>query len=214
MKIVKKALIILLSALMIFFISCSFDNGAGNVRNAPCAIRGEENVPQELRHLHDKVKAYIIETYGAKALEFVVFHSAKIIDEPINKYKGLPEFDYRIDVYGYGWGRIYFIFNADGEITLESGFNDERLVYCELLTKKKVERAAAKIIKDAGEPIEGEDFYFFIDDEKFLCIGTEIIVEFDETQPDGSITHDHKHVFYKERLALLIKALFDEKFPL
>ena len=217
MRRIKTVLLLFLTVITLFFVACAPEEEAKyeiTAEDAPITVAGEDALADEFKPLNEKAKAYIAQKYGVSALKFVSFESAEVIDNRMNKYNGSPELVYLINVYGYGWGRIEFTFDAEGEIVRHSELNEEPLAYAEMLTKEKVDRAAARIAKQAGKPLEGRDYYFFIDDQNYLCLGTEMIVEYDELQPDGSITHDHKHVFYKERLALLIKALFDEKFPL
>jgi hypothetical protein len=212
MRRIKMVLLLFLTVITLFFVACAPEKGAESEiteEDAPTTVAGEEALADEFKPLNEKAKAYIAQKYGRKALDFLVLESAVIVDEPRSKFKGLPELVYLIDVYGYDLGRFEFTFDAEGGIARHFEMNDEPLAYCEMLTKEKVERAAARIAKQAGKPLEGRDYYFFIDDQNYLCIGTEIIVEFDELQPDGSIMHDHKHVFYKERLAIFIRDLFD-----
>lgn len=86
--------------------------------------------------------------------------------------------------------------------------NEEPLFYSHLLTEEMLDEAAAKISEEAGETLEKKEYYFLIDDGKYLCLSTEIIVEFDRVEEDGSVTHDHEHVFYIERLTILTEDLF------
>ena len=211
MRRIKTVLLLLFTVISLFFVACAPEEGAvseSGAEDAPTTVAGEDAIADEFKQLNEKAKAYIAQKYGASALKFVSFESAEVIDNRMNKFNGSPELAYRIEVYGYGWGRIEFTFDAEGEITRHFELNEEPLAYAEMLTKEKVDRAAARIAKQAGKPFEGRDYYFFIDDQNYLCLGTEMIVEFDELQPDGSIMHDHKHVFYNERLTILTEDLF------
>lgn len=212
MRRIKTVLLLFLAVFTFFFVACAPEEGAESeitAEDAPITVAGEDALSDEFKPLNEKAKAYIAQKYGVSALKFVLFESAEVIDNRMNKYNGSPELAYRIEVYGYGWGRIEFTFDSEGEIVRHFGLNDEPLAYAEMLTKEKVDRAAARIANQAGKPIEGKEYYYFIDDQNYLCLGTEIIVEFDELQPDGSITHDHRHIFYKERLAILFRDIFD-----
>lgn len=211
MRRIKTVLLLFLTVITLFFVACAPEEGAvseSGAEDAPTTVAGEDAIADEFKQLNEKAKAYIAQKYGASALKFVSFESAEVIDNRMNKFNGSPELAYRIEVYGYGWGRIEFTFDAEGGIVRHSELNEEPLAYAEMLTKEKVDRAAARIAKQAGKPLEGRDYYFFVDDQNYLCLGTEIIVEFDELQPDGSIMHDHKHVFYNERLTILTEDLF------
>ena len=211
MRRIKTVLLLFLTVITLFFVACAPEEGAvseSGAEDAPTTVAGEDAIADEFKQLNEKAKAYIAQKYGASALKFVSFKSAEVIDNRMNKFNGSPELAYRIEVYGYGWGRIEFTFDSEGEIVRHSELNEEPLAYAEMLTKEKVDRAAARIAKQAGKPLEGRDYYFFVDDQNYLCLGTEIIVEFDELQPDGSIMHDHEHVFYKERLAIFFRDIF------
>lgn len=211
MRSIKTVLLLFLTVISLFFVACAPEEGAVSesvAEDAPTTVAGEDAIADEFKQLNEKAKAYIAQKYGVSALQFVSFDSAEVIDNRMYKYNGSPELAYRIEVYGYGWGRIEFTFDAEGEIVRHFELNEEPLAYAEMLTKEKVDRAAARIAKQAGKPLEGRDYYFFIDDQNYLCLGTEMIVEYDELQPDGSITHDHRHVFYKERLAIFFRDIF------
>ena len=211
MRSIKTVLLLFLTVISLFFVACAPEEEAKSEiteKDAPITVAGEDALADEFKPLNEKAKAYIAQKYGASALKFVSFESAEVIDNRMNKYNGSPELAYRIEVYGYGWGRIEFTFDSEGEIVRHFELNEEPLAYAETISQEKVDRAAARIAKQAGKPLEGRDYYFFIDDQNYLCLGTEIIVEFDELQPDGSIMHDHKHVFYKERLAIFFRDIF------
>ena len=211
MRRIKTVLLLFLTVITLFFVACAPEEGAvseSGAEDAPTTVAGEDAIADEFKPLNEKAKAYIVQEYGKSALKLVSFKSAEVIDNPRHKNNGSPKLVYLIDVYGYGWGKLEFTFDAEGEIVRHSELNEEPLAYAEMLTKEKVDRAAARIAKQAGKPLEGRDYYFFIDDQNYLCLGTEIIVEFDKVEPDGSITHDHKHMFYKKRLAIFFRDIF------
>lgn len=211
MRSIKTVLLLFLTVITLFFVACAPEEEAKSeitAEDVPITVAGEDALADEFKPLNEKAKAYIAQKYGVSALQFVSFESAEVIDNRMYKYNGSPELAYRIEVYGYGWGRIEFTFDSEGEIVRHFELNEEPLAYAERISQEKVDRAAARIAKQAGKPLEGRDYYFFIDDKNYLCLGTEIIVEFDELQPDGSIMHDHEHVFYKERLAIFFRDIF------
>lgn len=211
MRRIQTVLLLFLTVVTLFFVACAPEEEAKSeitAEDVPITVAGEDALADEFKPFNEKAKAYIVEKYGVSALKFVSFESAEVIDNRMYKFNGLPELAYLIDVYGYGWGRLEFTFDAEGGIARHFELNDEPLAYAEMLAKEEVDRAAARIAKQAGKPIEGREYYFFIDDQKYLCLGTEIIVEFDKLQPDGSTMHDHDHVFYKERLAIFFRDIF------
>ncbi len=211
MRRIKTVILLFLTVFTLFFVACAPEDGAeaeSAAEDAPITVHGEGELADEFKPLNEKAKAFIAQKYGKSALKFVTFESAEVIDNPRYKYNGLPELVYRIDVYGYDWGRLAFTFDAEGEIAKNSEMNEEPLFYSHLLTEEMLDEAAAKISEEAGEILEKKEYYFFIDDGEYLCLGTEIIVEFDRVEADGSVTHDHKHVFYNERVTILTEDLF------
>ena len=211
MRRIKTVLLLFLTVITLFFVACAPEEGAVSesvAEDTPTTVAGEDALADEFKQLNEKAKAYIVQEYGVSALKLVSFKSAEVIDNPRNKNNGSPELVYLIDVYGYGWGRLEFTFDAEGEILRHSEMNEEPLFYSHLLTEEMLDEAAAKISEEAGESLEKKEYYFRIDDGKYLCLSAEIIVEFDRVEEDGSVTHDHKHVFYNERLTILTEDLF------
>ena len=211
MRRIKTVLLLLFTIITLFFVACATDQGAVSesvAEDAPTTVAGEDAIADEFKQLNEKAKAYIVQKYGKSALKLVSFKSAEVIDNPRHKNNGSPKLVYLIDVYGYGWGKLEFTFDAEGEITGHFEMNDEPLFYSHLLTEGMLDEAAAKISEEAGESLEKKEYYFRIDDGKYLCLSAEIIVEFDRVEEDGIVTHDHKHVFNNERLTILTEDLF------
>ncbi len=205
----RKAFLIILSAMMLFFVSCADEPAPVKVEEEiPLTIAGEEALPEEFKPLNEKAKADIAERFGSSAMKFLSVLDFGVNDNPMYKYNGCYELEYRIDVYGYGYGNLRFTFNTEGEIVNYFDLNEEPLRYSDMLTEDKVLRAVERIAEDAGKPLESRDYYFFIDKENYLCLGTEIIVEFEQTDAEGNTHHDHRHVFYNERLAITIQDFF------
>jgi hypothetical protein len=204
----RKVVLMMLSAMMLFFVSCADEPDTVSVEEAmTLIIAGEEVLPEEFKPLNEKAKADIAERFGSSAMKFLsVF---EVIDNPMYKYNGYYELEYRISIYGYGYGNLRFAFDTEGEIVKRFELNEEPLRYSDMLTEKKVLRAVEKIAAEVGEPIDSGEYYFFIDNDNYLCLGTEIIVEFEETDAEGNLYHDHKHVFYNERLVIRFHDFFD-----
>lgn len=209
MKTTRNVLMVLLTVKMIFFLSCASEEKAEieiSAEGVPLVVAGEENVPSELQHLNEKAKTYIVQEYGKTALEFLAFESVGRVEYPSSEYRGCHVFLYTAEsIYGYGRKiRIMFYFNAEGEMVHRSEYNDEPLYYLDLLSQKKLDRAAEKMSAEAGKTLDISEYYFYIDDN-YLCMGAEIIEEFEETTADGGVIHDHKHLFYDKRIAIRLK---------
>ena len=91
----RKAFLIFLSAMMLFFGSCADEPAPVKVEEEiPLTITGEEALPEEFKPLNEKAKADIAERYGKTALEFLAFESVGRVEYPSSEYRGCHVFLY------------------------------------------------------------------------------------------------------------------------
>ena len=115
---------------------------------------------------------------------------------------------YTFGIYGYTSmpGDITAYFHADGTLYSIYNYSEDITKYLPYITEEAVQAAVAKLEQQASAYEDVNPYYYQIDQEGYLCLGVEIIVEYEPTQTDsqGNLIHgcgyDHDHIFLRERI--------------
>lgn len=194
MKIVRNALILLLSLMLIFFVSCSSEKDGGPIgseKDVILSVAGEDVLTEDQKPLNEIAKAVIAEHYGIRDLSKLTFIEVRELTknkETCYEYELSELFGYRtyVDL------KIYF--DEMGQLSRAPGnYGDDIIYFLDILTKEMLDEAAAAIKKQIGEDSDEFRPYFMLDDEGYLCMQVEVI----EHNENGT---DHKHIFYNERI--------------
>ena len=112
--------------------------------------------------------------------------------------------DFELYIGGYRTGESYDVtLNADHEVTKISGGYQDYRQYLKGATPERIaaaEAALAEQLKAYGEEHVGG--YLTVDDEGWLCLSCELIVDLETHfwQQNGGCGVDHDHVFINERI--------------
>lgn len=133
--------------------------------------------------------AEILKKYPIKSLD----HYSVSIDQ---NTKGEYTVRYKLMIGGYRTYESYNVsFNADKTVKNVYGDYGEYAVYLPYATPELIKEAEEKLTKQLERYDEHSGFYLSIDDEGFLCLNAEVIVELPFS--------DHEHNFFTERICAL-----------
>ena len=128
----------------------------------------------------------------------------------VNHYDNAgAEVCYSFSMYGYSavlLGDISAYFHADGTLYRIYDDSEEILRYIPYITEEAVLAAATNLDQQAKAYKDVNRYSYQIDQDGYLCLGVEILVEYEPTQTDseGNPIHgcgfDHDHIFLRERI--------------
>lgn len=152
----------------------------------------------ELRLIADQV---IKESYGITDLSCF---EIKVDHYP----NGKAAVNYELYIHGYPTNRDFRVrFDASGNVDDIQDYISEYLKYLPYATPEAVQKAVAQLQADPMVALRpNAPFYYSIDQEGYLCLGTEVIVPIDPPKPteDGSLISgcgfDHQHTFPSVRV--------------
>lgn len=152
---------------------------------------------QELYQTADQVLA---EKYGLTDLSNYKSH--------INRYSDTDAtVCYALSFCGYHTrAEITVDFNQDGTVSRIRRNDEEYTRYLPFLTEAAVQAAVEKLDRQAKAYNDVNPYSWQIDQEGYLCLGVEIIVEYDtpKTDSQGNPIYgcgcDHDHIFLRERV--------------
>ena len=131
----------------------------------------------------------------------------KLMFRELNDGRFKAEFDLYIS--GYATHESYWVtFASDGEIIDTTDINgNEYSRYLPYISEESIKEAEDKLKKSLEKHNRNSGFYISIDNEGYLCLSAEVIVEYEvsDTDGDGFIEGgcgiDHEHIFYSERIS-------------
>ncbi len=204
MNTVRNALILLLSVIMIFFVSCaSEDTGSesGSDKESCMSVAGEDVLTGKQKKFSEDAKNAIAEYYGISDLSKLTFVKVQEQTSTYNNKK--YRYTYKLsELFGYRTNatiNVCLYLDEIGRLASDTvdGYGDEVLYFLDILTKEKLDEAAASIKQQMGENADAFSPYFMLDDEGYLCMQVEIIEHYETPTENGT---DHKHVFYSEKI--------------
>ena len=121
---------------------------------------------------------------------------------------GKAAVNYELYIHGYPTNRDFRVrFDASGNVDDIQDYISEYLKYLPYATPEAVQKAVAQLQADPMVALRpNAPFYYSIDQEGYLCLGTEVIVPIDPPKPteDGSpisgCGFDHQHTFPSVRV--------------
>ena len=153
---------------------------------------GNTSSDDELRQIGD---AILKEQYGITDLDNFKINISR-------NGNGGASIRYELFIHGYDTNRSVFIsFKADGTVNSISGDVSKYSKYLPHVTAEAVQAAAQKLDAMVGSHPHPE-YYYSIDQEGYLCLGTEVIVYYETPKTDSQgntiagCGFDHDHRFY------------------
>ncbi len=116
--------------------------------------------------------------------------------------EGVYKFYYQFMLCGIETDEQYCLWlSPNGELVDTEVHNKEFSKYIGTDIESEIPNAIARINAKAGEELPMFLFYFQVDDEGYLCLGLETIVDLNPGDPGyGEGCGDHRHDFYQEKL--------------
>jgi hypothetical protein len=199
----RNVLILLLTVMMIFFLSCASEDAGGDemseesTESEPCmSVASEDILSEAQKPLNEAAKAAIAVHYGISDLSKLTLIE---IREPTSSSKNKETcYVYELsELFGYRtYVDLKIYFDETGQLARSpSNYGDDIVYFLDILTKEMLDEAAAALEKQIGEPFDRPNF--MLDDEGYLCMQVEIIEHYETPDKNGE---DHKHHFYKERI--------------
>lgn len=153
---------------------------------------GNTSSDDELRQIGDAV---LKEQYGITDLDNFKINIS-------HNSNGRASIRYELFIHGYDTNRWVFIsFKADGTVNSISGDVSKYSKYLPYVTAEAVQAAAQKLDAMVGNHPHPE-YCYSIDQEGYLCLGTEVIVYYETPKTDSQgntiagCGFDHDHSFY------------------
>lgn len=135
----------------------------------------------------DLADAFVTKEYPALSLE-----NCRV---DINQNtKGEYSAEYTLTIGGYRTYESYHVkFNADKTVRNSyANYEGEYSAYLPYVTADKISEAEEKLTKQLEKYETHSGFYLSIDDQGYLCLNAEVIVD--------SLFNDHEHKFFSERI--------------
>lgn len=121
--------------------------------------------------------------------------------------RGTYSVDYQLYIFGHHtFDGITVYFNADGTLKTINDYTGTYSRYLPYITEDAYEQAEARLEKRLEAYEDASGFTLAIDEEGYLCLSREIIVDIDPpvAGEDGEVIHgcncDHEHLFFRERI--------------